>query len=217
MNDPIANPQTRSNTPTAPTLTAAATTPPTLTATKKTIAPPPLPTVAPSEELLRALPPPVHALLPVWLEQYSRIASRQQLPPPVHALLPVWCGALNDAQESAVSDFIHHLPVSPQLNLTRWLFLRRFVLPYCAEQAVEVTPEQIEAEWDRQMARHQHAINPAKVLGCLQDIFGDGDVVIGQWLVACESGTYTLTVRRHPGNYDRIVEFLKTLEFENLT
>ena len=193
MNDPIANPQTRSNTPTAPTLTAAATTPPTLTATKKTIAPPPLPTVAPSEELLRALPP------------------------PVHALLPVWCGALNDAQESAVSDFIHHLPVSPQLNLTRWLFLRRFVLPYCAEQAVEVTPEQIEAEWDRQMARHQHAINPAKVLGCLQDIFGDGDVVIGQWLVACESGTYTLTVRRHPGNYDRIVEFLKTLEFENLT
>ena len=193
MNDPIANPQTRSNTPTAPTLTAAATTPPTLTATKKTIAPPPLPTVAPSEELLRALPP------------------------PVHALLPVWCGALNDAQESAVSDFIHHLPVSPQLNLTRWLFLRRFVLPYCAEQAVEVTPEQIEAEWDRQMARHQHAINPAKVLGCLQDIFGDGDVVIGQWLVACESGTYTLTVRRHPGNYDRIVEFLKTPEFEKLT
>ena len=144
MNDPIATPPTRSDTPPAPTLTSAATTPPTLTVTEEAQAPPPLPTVAPSEELLRALPP------------------------PLHVLLPVWCGALNDAQESAVSDFIHHLPVSPQLNLQRWLFLRRFVLPYCAEQAVEVTPEQIKAEWDRQMARHQHAINPAKVLGCLQ-------------------------------------------------
>ena len=67
------------------------------------------------------------------------------------------------------------------------------------------------------MARHQHAINPAKVLGCLQNIFGDGDVVIGQWQVACESGTYTLTVRRHPENYDRLVEFLRTPEFEKLT
>ena len=207
MNDPIANPQTRSNTPTAPTLTSAATTatatrtpiettttPPTLTATEKTMGPPALPTVAPSEELLRALPP------------------------PVHALLPVWCGALNDAQESAVSNFIHHLPVSPQLNLNRWLFLRRFVLPYCADQAVEVTPEQIKAEWDRQMARHQHAINPANVLGCLQNIFGDGNlVVIGQWLVEFAPATHTLTLRRHPENYDRLVEFLRTPEFEKLT
>ena len=193
MNDPIANPQTRSNTPPVPTLTSGAATSPTLTATKKTMVPPALPTVAPSEELLRALPP------------------------PVHALLPVWCGALNDAQELAVGDFIHHLPVSPQLHLNRWIFLRRFVLPYCADQAVEVTPEQIKAEWDRQMARHQHAINPANVLGCLQDIFGDGEVVIGQWQVACESGTYTLTIRRHPGNYDRLIEFLKTPEFEKLT
>ena len=156
--------------------------------------PPPLPTVAPSEELLRALPP------------------------PVHALLPVWCGALNDAQELAVGDFIHHLPVSPQLNLTRWLFLRRFVLPYCADQAVEVTPDQIKAEWDRQMARHQRTIKPANVLGCLQNIFGDGNlVVIGQWQVACESGTYTLTIRRHPEHFSRLVEFLKSQEFEKLT
>lgn len=194
MNDPIANPHTRSNTPPVPTLTSAVTPLPTLTVTEETIVPLPLPTVAPSEELVRALPP------------------------PVHALLPVWCGALNDAQESAVSDFIHHLPISPQLNLTRWLFLRRFVLPYCADQAVEVTPEQIKAEWDRQMARHQHAINPANVLGCLQNIFGDGNlVVIGQWLVEFDPATHTLTIRRHPENYNRIVEFLKTPEFEKLT
>lgn len=193
MNDPIANPQTRSNTPPDPTLTSAATPLPTLTVAENTMVPPPLPTVAPSEALLRALPP------------------------PVHALLPVWCGALNDAQELAVSDFIHHLPVSPQLNLTRWLFLRRFVLPYCADQAVEVTPEQIKTEWDRQMARHQHTINPANVLGCLQNIFGDGNlVVIGQWLVEF-APTHTLTVRRHPEHFSRLVEFLKSQEFEKLT
>ena len=193
MNDPIANPQTRSHTPPDPTLTSGAATSPTLTATKKTMGPPALPTVAPSEELVRALPP------------------------PVHVLLPVWCGALNDAQELAVGDFIHQLPVSPQLHLNRWIFLRRFVLPYCAEQAVEVTPAQIKAEWDRQMARHQHTINPANVLGCLQDIFGDGEVVIGQWQVACDPSTHTLAVRRHPENFSRLVELLKTPEFEKLT
>ena len=191
-----------SDTPPAFTLTSAATTAtvieavtplPTLTVTEPTRVPLPLPTVAPSEEWLRTLPP------------------------PLHVLLPVWCGALNDVQELAVGDFIHRLPVSPQLSLPGWLFLRRFVIPYCAEQAVAVTPEQIKAEWDRQMTRHQHTINPANVLGCLRIIFGNGNlVVIGQWQVGFDPATHRLTIRRHPGNYDRLVEFLKTPEFEQL-
>jgi hypothetical protein len=157
------------------------------------ILPPPT-TSAPTEELLRRLPP----LTSVWV--------------------PAQLRELTATEDAALERFIRHLPVSSQLDSIGLLYLTRLVEPFFEGcDGVVVTPQQIVEAWDRHFARHNNTSTVPKVLASLRVIFGTAKVlVVGQLEIEHDATTGTLTLRRNAENYSRLLEFLVLLEGEVL-
>lgn len=155
---------------------------------------PPTPSLIPTEELIRLLPP----ITSVWV--------------------PAQCRELTEAEDAALVRFIRFLPVSPQLDSIGVTFLTRFVAPFFeGRDGVVVTPEQIVEAWDRHFAKHQRTTSVPNVLASLRVIFGSANVlVIGQLEAEHDAKTGTLTLRRNAENYDRLLEFLVLLDGEVL-
>jgi len=157
------------------------------------ILPPPT-TSAPTEELLRRLPP----LTSVWV--------------------PAQLRELTATEDAALERFIRHLPVSSQLDSIGLLYLTRLVEPFFeGRDDVIVSPQQIVDAWDRHLARHHNTSTVPKVLTSLRVIFGTAKVlVIGQVEIEHDATTGTLTLRRNAENYNRLLEFLVLLDGEVL-
>lgn len=152
------------------------------------------PTITPTEELTRSLPP----ITSVWV--------------------PVQYRETTEAEDVALRRFIRHLPVSPQLDHHGLLFLTRFVEPFFeGRDGVVVTPQQIVGAWDRHFAKRHNTTTVPVVVASLRVIFGaEKMLVIGQLEIEHDATTGQLTVRRNAENYSRLLEFLVQLDGEAL-
>lgn len=155
---------------------------------------PTTPTIIPTEELIRRLPP----LTSVWV--------------------PAQLRELTATEDAALERFIRHLPVSSQSDSIGLLYLTRLVAPFFEGQdGIIVSPEQIVEAWDRHFVKRQNTTTVPKILACLRVIFGTARVlVIGQLEIEHDATTGQLTVRRNAENYNRLLEFLVQLDGEVL-
>ena len=155
---------------------------------------PTAPTIIPTEELLRLLPP----VTSVWV--------------------PAQLRDLTATEDAALERFIRHLPVSSQLDSIGLLYLTRLVAPFFEGQdGIIVSPQQIVEAWDRHFTRHHNTTTVPIVATCLRLIFGSANVlVIGQLEIERDAATGTLTLRRNAENYNRLLEFLVLLDGEVL-